>query len=399
MTQEIFVGEKEECNGHVADSDNDDTHDVVRTRQQQQQQQSQTEENIDRIPADDSIIPTINGEDNYTKDVLPSTTTVTSKQQQQQQQRNLLTKVKLCISKWPRTKAILFKMLLLWTLILWALCLGWVLSRIEGPAEIQANDDVLRQKWFFIIPVQELLLVISSLPTICFKRYINLLHNSTLIGDELNITQMMEIQDMSLSEFNNSNNLFDYSFSNQKNENRIPELLLTLPTTLVNQTNNTKYETLEDVFESFYEYMERCDAFAQESIYQVLNYSLQNIQETGLEIQDLSFGQDTTFNWIRCWNNALLGHTNPWKPTSEQISASADQGRFFLQQWLNDRQTLFDEYVTGCYSDDVVDNVTRARCVVNASQTAVLQATGGKQCASNTGSSAWFWFVVMTSTL
>jgi len=113
---------------------------------------------------------------------------------------------------------------------------------------------------------------------------------------------------------------------------------------------------------------------------------------------ELGSSPSLTFNWIRCWNNTELGDPNPWKPTQNQINASADQSVFFWQEWENNYRLLLEQYITENQCMELKGNSTeQSECLLDAAYEAVNDATGGLQCATNTGAAAWFWFTVMTT--
>ena len=189
---------------------------------------------------------------------------------------------------------------------------------------------------------------------------------------------------------------------------------------------------------NLYDYMLACEELASELLRTVVDFTLEvATQDLGLLSGPGGGGGDgLTFDWIRCWNETEIGwDSDPFMPNKEQIDASdyVNQSLYFASEWNAHRTELYNAYVSelGCYSyDDGVDEVLsssnhskrdfyegdddfdddsnnndddidvvreRALCYWEATKRSVLEATGGNGCQTNTGSSAWFWFTVMTS--
>jgi len=169
-----------------------------------------------------------------------------------------------------------------------------------------------------------------------------------------------------------------------------------------------------------YDYMAECETLAGQLLAAVINVT-EVITEYSLKMETDGGSAGLTFNWIRCWNNTEMGHSNPFRPTQEQINASQfhHQVAFFTRMWNQDREALFEQYVAdlGCNETDVGTDIgtdgfdvfdyfidsdgfnvsAKLNCLWEATEQSVLNATGGKQCDANTGSSTWFWFTVMTT--
>jgi hypothetical protein len=214
-----------------------------------------------------------------------------------------------------------------------------------------------------------------------------------------------------------------YGFANStflRNEVSLPPLTPpALPPLMVsgiansNSSNNasTTIPDLED-------YMAACEQIAGEMLKSVVDFFLQVAKyDFGLLVQNINNGiGGITFNWIRCCN-----------VTENQIEASVykNQTAYFAAAWDADRNSLYDRYVLdlGCHGYNEPDgdfsnnssnnnnsNSSNSGTSFNkeifsertnrywkATKRSVLDATGGKGCLANTGSSAWFWFTIMTS--
>jgi hypothetical protein len=308
---------------------------------------------------------------------------------------------RLCMHRWPRTVAVLGKICLLWTLILWALCFGFILSRVEGPSEIHTNDRIMAQRWLFkALPLREIFVAVTNLPTACMEKFVQ----EQLVGQRwssviaaANITNSSTLLVPGLMDPNATIDNQTLLGLEQIMENEFRRLEglenLTMPQVPFLEDN----ATMEEVLKELHNYLQLCEESALFMIDYAYN-AIQEIAEDRLNFSDGVVATDPlTFNWNRCWNNTELGNPNPWSHTPAQINASANQNFFFQRQWTRDQQRLAQQYLEerGCQRPTV--NWTRDGCVLSAIVDSVTDATGGRDCATNTGSSAWFWFTVMTT--
>ncbi|KAG7371417.1 ion channel [Nitzschia inconspicua] len=290
-----------------------------------------------------------------------------------------------CLVRWPRTRAVVGKVFLLWALILWALGFGYFLSKLEGPSEVAANNNIMRQRWFFsTLPFGEVFVAVNYLPSLCMERFI-----------EIN-----SLRNAFLNTSLNDSNIF---YPNSK-ENATSELVETL---LSSHFSNLTFPevpslpnvtTVEDILKELEHYLEKCEDLALNIMKFALNVS-KDVAEHDLDLtrDTLVVTNPLSFNWNRCWDNTILGNPNPWSPTAAQINASANQDLFFRQQWSASQQRLLREYTTERGCSTLRDNTTLSECILNATIDSVVNADGGANCDPNTGASAWFWFTVMTT--
>jgi hypothetical protein len=157
-----------------------------------------------------------------------------------------------------------------------------------------------------------------------------------------------------------------------------------------------------------------CEEIAGELLNAVVNFTVKSaLHDFEILINDNTGNGGLTFNWIRCWNDTELGRSDPFKPSQKQIDASLfiNQAEYFTLEWNNNRIELYENYTNeyGCnsnydnstdnddYGDDPIMVLNRTKCYWEATKQSVLNASGKRGCDANTGSSAWFWFTVMTS--
>ena len=155
--------------------------------------------------------------------------------------------------------------------------------------------------------------------------------------------------------------------------------------------------------------MESCEETAGVLLSAVVNATRDvALNDFKLLIHDNKGGDNgLTFNWIRCWNitDSELGISIPFKPTEKQVSASIyiNQTKYFITEWENNRMELYENYTIeyDCanikYDTDSDTVLNRTKCYWEATKQSVLNASGSHGCHANTGSSAWFWFTIMTS--
>jgi hypothetical protein len=220
----------------------------------------------------------------------------------------------VCLAKWPRCMQVVQKMLLLWTLILWALCFGYCLSLFEGPGEIRSNDALMRQRWAIqALPLQQVVDILIDLPTACIEKFID--ENAAIAWWNNNTSNNETTTSMTLLD------LLDVDVN-------VPSpvaswLLLELEQTLGSDTlaqvegiledyfpgfelpsspdiTSNANETIVGVFESIYAYVEQCEETARSLLLLALNYTRQIVDEDlGLDgdFQLSDIGSSLTFNW------------------------------------------------------------------------------------------------------
>jgi hypothetical protein len=302
--------------------------------------------------------------------------------------RSCIAKSKRCyiyfVSHWPRTCAILTKVATLWALICWALLLGLVLSDMEGPEEILSNDGIMREKFLLSnLPLNQTRTTLSVLPKACLDNYL-VAYNASDFATSIfssdnatfNVNNRKETLGILSGESNADFSIQDF-FAEYFPNYSLPEVAVDEPPSLA----------------ALYEYMEECQEIAPDLLDALVTYS------SRVAIGASEAAEPLTFNWIRCWNasNPKLGQNrNPWAPNEEQINASANQAAYFQLEWISDQKALDLRYVQEWNCSE--EKLNETRCLLDAWEAAVQGATGGRGCTDNTGSSAWFWFTVMTST-
>jgi hypothetical protein len=289
------------------------------------------------------------------------------------------------LARWPRTKAVLGRICLLWTLILWALFLGYILSLLEGPAEIKTNDEILQQRWFFsTLPWQEVFVAGVNLPTACMQNFIDAnalgeaITNVSTTGSSSSTTSLslMETLVWNITNIDNATLMLVHDIM----QDRFPNITLPPVPVVSNDTSSS------DMLESLQLYLEKCDDVAVDLMEIVINTTLKLAEdELGITPDTIDIGDPLTFNWIRCWDNSILGNPNPWSPTQAQINASASQGLFYREEWTTSQRRLFENYTVEWECFDLSDAITRDKCILDAVIDSVKNATGGDQCETNTG--------------
>lgn len=294
-----------------------------------------------------------------------------------------------CKGRWPRCFAVMVKTASLSCLICWALALGYYLSTFEGPQEVDSNDMFMRQSYLLAeLPVSETINLLLNLPTECFDRFLQGKATAE------NITELMDggvltnkVDSLQSNQFWNDTTNQAILIHGNNYSLREAALLLANESSLsprLDQSNTT------EVLLELYKYMEMCENVSSYYLYSLINYT----KESAAWVNDTS--DVLSFNWIRCWNRTELGDPNPYRPNQAQINASAKQGQWYATVWLLDQESLYQQYVDE-WNCDLGDFVNRTKCFTDAREKATQEATGGKGCASNTGSSAWFWFTFMTT--
>ena len=198
----------------------------------------------------------------------------------------------------------------------------------------------------------------------------------------------------------------------------VPTPLSRKNATTTNTTTTTINEEPALLFAALYEYMQACEDVAGDLLGAVLNFTLEvGRHDFALLLEEGSNAPGgLTFNWIRCWNTTQFGHSDPFRPSPTQIEASlyTHQWDYFVAEWNLHRLELYHN-LTQQYGCDAIPSqvdvttttttttnsnstMSRVECYWEATKQSVVTATGGKGCDANTGSSAWFWFTVMTST-
>jgi hypothetical protein len=256
---------------------------------------------------------------------------------------------------------------------------------LEGPAEIATNDGLLQQRWFFnILPWQEVFETGASLPTACMKNFIeynaleDVLTNSSRSSGNNSMASLSLLESflVNLTDTNNTTLLLLQDIT----IDRFPNITLPQVPTVSNVTR------VEDLLGLLQKYLDKCDDVAVQLMELAINTTLQIAEnELGISLDSINLGDPLTFNWIRCWDNKILGDPNPWSPTLAQVNASAYQNLFFREQWLSSQQQLFRNYTLERACFNTSDVIARDKCILYAAIDSVKNATGGDQCATNTG--------------
>ena len=254
-----------------------------------------------------------------------------------------------CMDRWPRMTAICCRVFLpLWLLVAISLGFGYLLSRYEGPNESDANDSILRNRFFIeIFPSDQIIERMASLPEDCLDLWVSEKLNET--NDARNPLLKAINGVLPLSPFPD----VEPSFDSQTNEELIAELG---------------------------EYMDACGNLSASLTDIIIDYTRR--ETTALAFDDL------TFNWNRCWNNTVYGSSNPFAATKDQVAASNNQSEFYAKVWHENQAVLYEKYIQeyNCTSDDDLE------CISEALSQSSMEATGSSGCEVNTGGSAWFWF-------
>jgi hypothetical protein len=223
------------------------------------------------------------------------------------------------------------KICLLSTLILWALLFGYILSLLEGPAEIATNNELMQQRWFInILPWQEVLLIGAKLPTACMKNFLeynalgDIITHPSQASSSVATLSLLGTLLLNLNIFDNETLTLLQDFTMDQFPN------ITLP----NVPDVSNETSINDIFKSLQLYLEKCDDAAINLMEFAIDPNLYVTEnELGITPDTINLADSLTFNWIRCWDNQILGGPNPWSPTKAQIDASANQSMFFREQW------------------------------------------------------------------
>ncbi len=340
------------------------------------------------------------------------------------------------LDRWPRLVALATCQLWFMVLIFVSFIMGVIISKTEGPAEINANDAFMRRTFMIKnLPIDETISDLIALPGAC------ILHFEAKRQEEQQEPQPNSSNEDFLPSRNNSDStIVGENNTTGLNTDKIIADLEYLRTgdTVLMDTNATWEEysnfanitfetsrnyslnTVSDTIEStaYYEYLfsntttndslgkrilgyaQACGEIAQELIFSIIEFSN--------ELYRLDGGSDDpTFNWIRCWDPSRHGVRVFRFATEEQRNASliSSQVLYFNEQWNANRQELFETFVAedGCdiMPDEDIGMVTSGKkdmCYWEATKKSVLSATGAAGCVPNVSSAAWFWFTVMTST-
>ena len=336
------------------------------------------------------------------------------------------------LDRWPRFVALATCQLWFMVLIFVSFIMGGIISKIEGPVEITANDAFMRRTFMIRnLPINETISKLIALPGACIMHFeANRLqeeqeaqpNNST--GDGL--LSWNNTDSVILSENNTTGSNIDQIIADLRtgetflmDTNATWEQYFDFANLTFEDSRNYSLNNVSDAIEStaYYEYLssnatanfslgkrildyaQACGEIAQELIYSIIEFSN--------ELYRLDGGSDDpTFNWIRCWDPSRHGVRVFRLATEEQRNASliSSQVLYFDEQWNANRQELFETFVAedGC---DIMPNEdnrlgtsgAKDMCYWEATKKSVLSATGAAGCVPNISSAAWFWFTVMTS--
>ena len=246
-----------------------------------------------------------------------------------------------------------------------------------------SNDAVARDSFLLAtLPFNETRSAMTMLPTTCLNKFFET-HSKSGVDVLFGSTN-------ATFDFGSSNDTFDLLPGESNTSISVEEFLAAyFPNYSLPDVEVKDPPSVVDL----YLYMKGCEVTASELLDALVHFSKLVVEASVAESDDL------TFNWIRCWNasNPELGKDrNPWVPNQAQINASANQASYFREEWIRDQQSLELQYLQDWNCTGNKTNETM--CLLDAREASVQGATGGGGCSDNTGSSAWFWFTVMTST-
>ncbi len=371
-------------------------------------------------------------------------------------------KIEKFLDRWPRLVAMTRNQLLFMLLLAVSFIMGHIISRIEGPTEIELNNSFMRRVFMTRqLPIEAIIHNLITLPASCMVR---VREKTAQIADEDNRSNNNNTtnNETEFSLWNNANSTVDadIDFSIESYINgAISDLnYLRVDALLLKNTNTTweefysfanfSFEESRDVFDEnsrtdslvattdttdtdyfdyLYErdaanpsmeqnilvYAKACQGIAQELLMSLLDFAIEvnSVEEEGKGRSD-----GLSFNWIRCWDQSLYGRKQFNVRTEDarrNASLLTSQTVYFDEQWNKNRTALFDLYVAEGECDDKSDveetnndstsdmtfrTSSKSRCYWNATMTSVSKATGREGCMHNNASASWFWFTVMTST-
>ena len=109
--------------------------------------------------------------------------------------------------RWPRLLAILTRQLLVYSLLVVTLIFGYLLSLMEGPIEIQHNDDFLQQTWFLkSLPIEQTTQALVTLPSTCLLEFAQHYTTTTTWNTTTTTTSTNNINTNDTTATNNSQN-------------------------------------------------------------------------------------------------------------------------------------------------------------------------------------------------
>lgn len=352
------------------------------------------------------------------------------------------------LDRWPRLVSLAKVYFLFLILMLVSFGMGNIISRFEGPPEIEANNAYMRKAYMTRqLPLESTLNNLVALPAACLTRY-----RTRLLEEEEKLQTNDLIQDEFLptdDDFGNGNSTttslssswntttnstietfidrasadLDYlrmetiiqtdtgtswdEFQNFSNVTFKPPLVSPSPSNKPQSDANNENDSLSNVL---FGYVHTCWGVAEELVLSLLDFT---VEVSGLE-------NDTgglTFDWIRCWNETSYGPAHIHKVVTEaQRNATllSSQQIHFAEKWNVDREKLYERFVAELKCNEMAkdedededDGIAmdaraerkKAGCYWEAKKKSVMEATGKEGCEVNTASASWFWFTVMTST-
>ena len=243
------------------------------------------------------------------------------------------------LENFPRTHGILFRILIpLFLIIGITYLLGWYLAILEKGDEIANNNAIIRAQYNLTGFPEEDLYFLSSSPGICFDHYLE----QKRPGNE---------------PFKNSTILSELDFPP------------------ISPGTDTDPEALINEIQA---YMTVCNNAVNATLDKHTNYKESEI--------DAASQAAMTFHWIRCWNTTTYGNVNPFFPNKKQLKAAVNQPEFFYDTWKLNQTALYKQYL-------LEENITDQE----AFDRSIEYASGEAMCGINRPTSAWFWFVFMTT--
>lgn len=311
--------------------------------------------------------------------------------------------------KFPRTTTILFRIVVpLLVLVLIATVFGYILSQVEGPAEIQHNDEISAKRYLLnSIPVNETVQLLGLLPMWCYIQLLEGTGNVSFVipdpkfpSDDVAIAEARGI----VERFQDSTNFFldDTSRSGvavtSDVRGNLTELVETAKDVAIEQALSFISSSSSAWVNGSIAFMYECGQRVEKVVRQLLNV------RTAITLATSTV--ELSFNWIRCWNVTDTGPFVVYNPTEEMLEAAVQQAQFYAQVWQLDQRRLFQEYMAeldlsdgteGVYDLDSLLELPNITEGVDAWLRSIEDATGGGGCSENTSASAWFWFTVMTT--
>jgi hypothetical protein len=202
---------------------------------------------------------------------------------------------KLQPAKWfmkcPRCCALVFGMVLpLWLLIGISFGFGYGLAALESPAELEANDDVLRNQALALFQTSSTMNLTQNLPLLCLELYVS---NRTFADVAEDI--LVDILPNSPGE---GNIYWNYNSSALSS---LPNSGSAITSSLFLNANATTFNTTLD-YADLLQFLRNCS----QTFESYLHGFIQGTTAAGARVST----QDLSFNWNRCPLQSLDGRNN-----------------------------------------------------------------------------------------